>query len=54
MENESKKKPYTCSDYRQEMILVGLKMRLQQAGLNEEERHRLLQEIEKLENEMGL
>ena len=54
MENETEKKPYTCSDYRLEMVLVGLKMRLQQTNLNDEERRSLLRDIEKIEKEMGL
>jgi len=45
---------YTCNDFRQEMILVGLQRRLQQSELSEEERRSLLEEIEKLEKEMGL
>ena len=54
MTDDQKKNPYTCNDYRQEMVLVGLKMRLQQAELDEKEKFSLLQEIEKLEKEMGL
>jgi hypothetical protein len=45
---------YTCNDYREEMILAGLRKRLQQENLTESERLGLLQEIEVLEEKMGL
>lgn len=45
---------YTCNDFRQEMILVGLKKRLQKAEMTDEEKRNLLLEIKKLEKEMGL
>ena len=41
--------PYTCHEYRQEMILLGLKKRLSTEKLSDEERLNLLQEIKKLE-----
>jgi hypothetical protein len=47
-------KNYTCQDYRQEMVLVGLKKRLANQELSEEERLSLLNSIESLEKEMGL
>ena len=43
--------PYGCRDYRQEMILVGLHKRLQSGNLTEEERQRIEQEIQKIEEE---
>ncbi|QTA92611.1 hypothetical protein [Desulfonema magnum] len=45
---------YTCTDYRTEMILLGLERRLNQEDLSEEERRAILSEIRKLEEKMGL
>lgn len=45
---------YTCTDYRTEMILLGLQRRLAVPDLNEAERESLRLEIRKLETEMGL
>ena len=45
---------YTCMDYRQEMILLALQKKLQQPGLTEEETHRLVEEISRLEEVLGL
>ncbi len=45
---------YTCSDYRQEMRLLGLKRRLEQDDLSDEERGSIEEEIERLEREMGM
>jgi len=47
-------KQYSCTDYRQEMILLSLKRRLAEAGLNEDERRHLEEQIRKLEAEMGM
>lgn len=47
-------KTYTCSDYRQEMILLSLKRRLAQAGLSENEKRRLEEQIRNLEADMGM
>ena len=44
--------PYTCSEYRQEMILLGLKNRLSTENLSDEEKLNLLEEIKKLEMNM--
>ncbi len=44
---------YTCNEYRQEMILAGLRKRLATSELTPEERKELLNEVEKLEQEMG-
>ena len=46
---DSKKGKYTCNDYREEMILLGLKRRLYQQNLGEEERKEILREIENIE-----
>ncbi len=53
MTNQSKA-TYTCRDYREEMILAGLRKRLQQPDLKEEERIQLIQEIKLLEKKLGL
>lgn len=45
---------YTCKEYRDEMILVGLQRALNKPGISEEERQKLLDELEKLEEKMGL
>ena len=49
-----KKSRYSCRDYREEMRLLGLKRRLAQENLPEEERRALIREIEKLESTMGM
>ena len=43
---------YTCSDYRQEMMLLGLENRLSSENLSDEERRNLVEEIKKLETVM--
>jgi hypothetical protein len=45
---------YTCNDYREEMILVGLRKRLNRPGITKEEKEELLEEIKKIEQQMGL
>ena len=45
---------YTCSDYREEMRLLGLKRRLEQDDLPEDERRRLADEIERIERAMAM
>jgi hypothetical protein len=45
---------YTCSDYRLEMILLGLRRRLNEESLSEDEKKRLLKEIRKIEVEMKI
>ena len=49
-----KPKKYTCADYRKEMILLGLRRRLEESELTAEERVRLIAEIKELESEMGM
>ncbi len=45
---------YTCIDYRSEMKLLGLKRRLREEDLSEEEKAIILQEIEELEKAMKI
>jgi len=45
---------YTCVDYRSEMKLLGLKRRLEEENLTEEERAQIVQEIKELEEEMEM
>ena len=45
---------YTCSDYREEMMLLGLKRRLENQDLPEEERRIILEKVQCLEYEMDL
>ena len=45
---------YTCLDYRSEMRLLGLKRRLKEKDLSEEEKALILQEIEELEKAMKM
>ncbi len=45
---------YTCSDYRLEMMLLGLKRRLNEETLSESEKEKLLKEIRKIEDEMEM
>jgi len=41
--------PYTCNEYRQEMMLLGLENRLSSENLTDEEKRNLVEEIKKLE-----
>ncbi len=45
---------YTCNDYREEMVLLGLRKRLNAPGLTKEETETLLNEIKKIEKSIGL
>jgi hypothetical protein len=45
---------YTCTEYREEMILLGLQRKLADNNLTKEERQSLLEEITKVEEQMGL
>jgi hypothetical protein len=45
---------YTCNEYRQEMMLAGLRKQLANPDLGESEKKRLEQHIRQLETEMGL
>lgn len=50
----SRGRTYTCSDYREEMRLLGLRRRLEQEGLSRQERARLRKEIEQLERVLAM
>lgn len=45
---------YTCNDYRQEMILVGLKKQLTDPNLTDAQREQLQAQIRQLKAEMDL
>lgn len=45
---------YTCSDYRLEMQLLGLKRRLHAENLDPDQREKLEGQIRELEREMGM
>lgn len=47
-------KPYTCSDYRQEMMLAGLRKQLSDPRLSPADKQRLEDQIHRLEEDMGL
>ncbi len=55
MTNDHKKTPsqYTCNDYREEMIILALRQKLQKTDLTEEERTKLTREIARLEKAIG-
>jgi len=52
--NEFRVMKYTCVDYRSEMKLLGIKRRLEEENLSEEERAQIVQEIKDLEKEMDM
>ena len=45
---------YGCMDYRQEMVLLGLKRKLQNEKLSDAERKEVLVQIQKLESAMDM
>ena len=45
---------YTCNEYREEMILLGLQKRLSSPDLTSKEKESLLKEIAKVEKQMGI
>lgn len=47
-------KRYTCTDYRKEMMLAGLKKQLADPNLTAEQKQQLEIEIKRLETEIGL
>jgi len=53
-ESKSESSTYTCNEYREEMILLGLNKQLARPDLTTEEREHLLQEIARVEKQMGL
>jgi hypothetical protein len=53
MDDKNQSRQYTCNDYREEMILLGLRQKLQHPDLTREERKRLTEEIAQLEKTLG-
>ena len=45
---------YTCAEYREEMMLLGLKRRLHDKDITEKEKQEICREIEKLETAMEI
>ncbi len=50
----SRQNKYTCNEYRQEMILLSLRMRLNEKNLPESERKKIQFEIQQLETTMEM
>jgi len=50
----NKKNKYTCTDYRSEMILLGLVRRLQAAPPDSQQAEELRRQIKSLQAEMGM
>jgi len=48
------KAQYTCMDYRQEMVLLGMKRRLEQETLDEAERKAIQEQVRALEAAMDM
>lgn len=46
--------PYTCKEYRAEMILLALHKRLQQPNISENDRREIAREIASLEKKIGM
>ena len=45
---------YTCTQYRQEMILLGMKRQMEDPGLPQAEKIRIAEKIRELEQQMGM
>jgi hypothetical protein len=45
---------YTCTEYRQEMILLGLMRQLEAPGLPEAQRIHIAEKINELKRQMGM
>jgi len=45
---------YTCLEYREEMLLLGLQRRLHAEDISDEEREHLKERIQELESSMGM
>ena len=54
MSKQKKTSAYTCNEYREEMILLGLQKRLAMKELSDKERDDLLKEIARVEQLMGI
>jgi hypothetical protein len=52
--DKKKQGPYTCADYRSEMILLGLTRRLQEDELDSRQADDLRRQIKALRAEMGM
>lgn len=50
----NKHSAYTCNEYREEMILLGLKKRLSRDTLTDEEKQIIKADIRRLESAMGM
>lgn len=53
-ESKTGAQTYTCNEYREEMILLGLQRQLAAADLSPERKQALLTEIARVETLMGL
>jgi hypothetical protein len=51
MKNDSR---HTCVDYREEMTILGLKRRLREQNISEEEKQAIILEIKRLESLMQI
>ena len=51
--NHTKPNAYTCIDYREEMILAGLKKRLNRTDLSKQEQSEIEREVLRIEKAMG-
>ncbi|MDL2268499.1 hypothetical protein LJC71_00945 [Desulfosarcina sp. OttesenSCG-928-A07] len=45
---------YTCTDYRQEMILLGLRRQLSDPRLSDAQREEIMKKIREMEYQMGM
>lgn len=54
MKNLATVKKYTCNEYREEMILLGLQKQLDSGNLTSKEKEKLLREIAEVEKQMGI
>ena len=45
---------YTCTEYRQEMILLGLKRQLEDPDLSPSEKKHIADEVRELQQQMGM
>lgn len=48
----AERRRYTCTEYRQEMILLSLQHRLHQQDVSESEKKKIINEIKKIESLM--
>lgn len=54
MGNSKTNGQYTCNEYREEMILLGLQKRLASKDITPEEKESLLIEVARAEKQMGI